>query len=625
MMSLSNSLIMNRKYLLGLMVLSLSIAVFTTCKKNKDIDIDSFKIENQKVDSITANSVYISGFYTYTGDTEIGIKVKIWNEGNVFDSTYVMELDETNFSKHIGGLKTSTEYCYRYIVVFGTNNEHEIDSIFEFKIHSVRVSASDGGLAYIGDTRDTLVYFNKGESCRVHARDNVGYQFDKWVKQNGDVFSCQSDTTFTVDDNYTLVAHFTQLQTYTIHYDLKGGELSSGESNPSFYDEETPTFRLNNPTKTGYIFTGWTGTDLTEVTPIVTIHQGSIGNREYTANWAPITYTVYFYKNNEGASGTMNDQLFTYDQAQTLTANAFTCTGYGFDEWNTQANGNGTTYTDGQRVNNLTTEDEGVVNLYAQWTPITYTITVVAVPQEGGSTYINNPETTAQQCQFGTEIRINAQENLGYKFERWTKQNGDVFSYQADTTFTVDDDYTLAANFDHAYVDLGLPSGLLWATCNMGANTPDDYGDYFAWGEIAPKPTYTNENYNYSDNHSILPPDHDAATVNWGGSWRMPTQEEFQELLDNTTSQWTSQNGMNGMLFTSTTNSNSIFLPAAGDGNNLISAGKIGSYWSSFLSLDNQFYAKRLYFSFGPTTSLQNDIYRYYGLTVRPVRFLRKK
>ena len=126
----------------------------------------------------------------------------------------------------------------------------------------------------------------------------------------------------------------------------------------------------------------------------------------------------------------------------------------------------------------------------------------------------------------------------------------------------------------HEYVDLGLPSGTLWATCNVGANAPEEYGDYFAWGETAPKDVYNWSTYQYydgsnlakytgSDGLTTLLPEDDAATTNWGNEWRMPTKEEWQELLDNTTNKWTTQNGVNGRLFTGS-NGNSLFLPAVG-------------------------------------------------------------
>ena len=175
----------------------------------------------------------------------------------------------------------------------------------------------------------------------------------------------------------------------------------------------------------------------------------------------------------------------------------------------------------------------------------------------------------------------------------------------------------------HAYVDLGLPSGLLWATCNVGANAPEEYGDYFAWGETTPKDTYTSANYTYSDNPAILPSDHDAATANWGSGWRMPTKAEFQELYNNTTVTWTQQNGVNGRLFTAA-NGNSLFLPAAGYryGSSLIGAGDWGYYWSSSLGTYSPSDAWFFYFDSGYYGMF--DYYRLYGFTVRPVRSARQ-
>ena len=172
------------------------------------------------------------------------------------------------------------------------------------------------------------------------------------------------------------------------------------------------------------------------------------------------------------------------------------------------------------------------------------------------------------------------------------------------------------AQFD--YVDLGLPSGLLWATCNVGANAPEEYGDYFAWGETTPKDTYTLENYTYSENPAILPSNHDAATVNWGSGWRMPTKEEWQELYNNTTVTWTTQNGVSGRRFTAE-NGNSLFLPAAGwrflyyhD-----SVSLNGVFWSSSLGT----YGPWLFtFTYDGYSTIVDYLERYYGLTVRAVR-----
>ena len=162
----------------------------------------------------------------------------------------------------------------------------------------------------------------------------------------------------------------------------------------------------------------------------------------------------------------------------------------------------------------------------------------------------------------------------------------------------------------HEYVDLGLPSGTLWATCNVGANKPEEYGDYFAWGETESKSTYndltykwfayeiigtnrrfyatkycTNETYGIVDNKTTLELSDDAAHANWGGNWRMPTAIEQNELYSECTSNWTTHNGVNGYKFVGS-NGNSIFLPAAGYCSSIDEIQKLGEegqYWSSSL------------------------------------------
>ena len=191
----------------------------------------------------------------------------------------------------------------------------------------------------------------------------------------------------------------------------------------------------------------------------------------------------------------------------------------------------------------------------------------------------------------------------------------------------------------HDYVDLGLPSGTLWATCNVGASSPEEYGDYFAWGETKPKSDYywdtykygkgsestmtkycTNSYYGTVDNKTELEPSDDAATANWSSGWQMPSKEQYDELINSsyTTTTQITKNGVYGTKITSKSNGNSIFLPAAGwrDGTSLDDAGSDGDgfYWSRSLVTGNSNYACCLS---GTNTHSFN---RYYGHSVRPVR-----
>ena len=172
----------------------------------------------------------------------------------------------------------------------------------------------------------------------------------------------------------------------------------------------------------------------------------------------------------------------------------------------------------------------------------------------------------------------------------------------------------------HDYVDLGL--SVKWATCNVGANAPEEYGNYYAWGETTTKNEYSDTNsltYGREDMDDISGNvNYDAATANWGGSWRMPTRAEMKELIDNCTWTWTTQNGVNGYRVTGT-NGNSIFLPAAGycTGSSCYRVGELGYYWSSTPRESDTYIAFNLRFFSGGHSVDWDD--RYCGRTVRPV------
>ena len=198
---------------------------------------------------------------------------------------------------------------------------------------------------------------------------------------------------------------------------------------------------------------------------------------------------------------------------------------------------------------------------------------------------------------------------------------------------------------EHECVDLGLPSGTLWATCNVGANNPEEYGDYFAWGETEPKDEYGWNNYkwgyydssgnamlikyngtsNYGtvNNKTELDPEDDAAYVNWGPSWSIPSLEQYEELVAQCTWTWTQQNGVNGRLVTGP-NGNSLFLPAAGYcvDNSIYEAGSSSYYWSCMIlgNYDSRSAAFQYFEKYRVFNNIFVELNRSNGYTIRAVR-----
>ena len=192
---------------------------------------------------------------------------------------------------------------------------------------------------------------------------------------------------------------------------------------------------------------------------------------------------------------------------------------------------------------------------------------------------------------------------------------------------------------NHEWVDMGLPSGTLWATCNVGASSPEEYGDYFAWGETEPKDTtyiwktykwcegtintltkYCNDStYGPVDNKMELDPEDDAAYVNWGKNWRMPTHQQLMELKFNCNWKWTTRNGVIGQLATGS-NGNTLFFPAAGHRsvNSVVDEGTDGYLWSRDLLDDGPGFAYGLWFDSYGAGWYQNNRFR--GFSVRAIR-----
>ncbi|MBR5964225.1 MAG: hypothetical protein IK000_08780 [Bacteroidaceae bacterium] len=210
----------------------------------------------------------------------------------------------------------------------------------------------------------------------------------------------------------------------------------------------------------------------------------------------------------------------------------------------------------------------------------------------------------------------------------------------------------------YEYIDLGLSSGTLWASCNVGASLPEEYGEYFAWGEWETKATelyswpayqYAIDDYNqltkycmevyggtygynnFVDNLHELEAIDDAAFMNWGPAWRMPTAGQWQELIDECDWEWAPLNNINGYFVKSKTNNNAIFLPAAGTKSvgqgGLSQVGNWGFYWSSSLYWNaksgNPSNALSLSFYQNSVSENMSNAWngRFIGMSIRPVRY----
>jgi len=238
-----------------------------------------------------------------------------------------------------------------------------------------------------------------------------------------------------------------------------------------------------------------------------------------------------------------------------------------------------------------------------------------------------------------TYFRVNGSNKTDYELAVEKKDGTEVAVHTAlivKTYYRERQGNNLCPDANHPHmIDLGLPSGTKWACCNVGASKPEEYGNYYAWGETEVKSVYDWNTYPYcyyeygsgidwsryvDIGSDIAGTSYDTATANWGALWRMPTKDQYQELVDNCTSEWTTQNGVNGRKFTGP-NGGTVFLPAAG----LRGYGEVrwlgsdGQYYSSTLNDVFPAYSYFLIFNSGSVYMERAD-YRSYGRSVRPVR-----
>ena len=549
--------------------------------------------ENPYTTTITATTQFKANFekdnYTLKITAGEGGVVKASQEGIVLNGTKVTLTATPNegygfVNWTVNGEEVSTSATYTVTVT------KDVEYIANFITHKVTVTAGEGGTATANKTQ---VGYNG--QVTLTATPNDGYSFVNWTV-NGEEVSTSATYTVTVTKDVEYVANFITHKVTVIAGE--GGTATASKNQVGHNGQVT----LTATPQEGYSFVNWTvnGEEVSkEATYTITVTK----DVEYVANFVTHKITVIA---GEGGTATASKNQVGHNGQVTLTATPQE--GYGFVNWtvNGKEISTSATYTA-----TITADTEFKANF------ISYKVTVVS--GEGGTA-----ETSKTQAGHNEQVTLTATPNAGYEFVNWTV-NGKEVSTSATYTATITADTEFKANFKeskengHVYVDLGLPSGIKWATCNVGATTPEGYGDYFAWGETEPKDYYdwstykwcngtertmtkycTNSYFGTVDNKTTLELTDDAARVNWGGNWRMPTKTEQDELRNtsNCTWTWTTQNGVNGYKVTSKKNGNSIFLPAAGcrDYGNLNNAGGGGDYWSSSLYTYGNYSTCHVYF-----------------------------
>ncbi|MBO5921828.1 MAG: InlB B-repeat-containing protein [Bacteroidaceae bacterium] len=314
-----------------------------------------------------------------------------------------------------------------------------------------------------------------------------------------------------------------------------------------------------------------------------------------------VSYTVSVSSDENGVVSIdgENIQSATVAAGATVTVSATANEGYEFIGWFV---GNSGMAVSADAEYTFTVSEN--IALFAKFREVVASYTVSVSSDENGVVSIDGENIQSAAIANGATVTVSATANEGYIFNGWFK--GDIkISSELTYSFIVNDDIALIAKFfnpnGREYVDLGLPSGTLWASCNVGATAPEKYGSYYSWGETK---SFSGKYSYYNYGRDISGTQYDVAHVKWGGDWRMPTYEEQDELCEECDWEWTTLNGVYGFKVTGP-NGNSIFLPAAGYQDyyeGAKSRGSYGYYWSSTLSGDDVAYD--LYFHgpnyFGP-------------------------
>ena len=293
---------------------------------------------------------------------------------------------------------------------------------------------------------------------KINAPENPtrkGYIFKNW-SENGKKVDNLPTTMPAESHIYTAIW---ERATYQITYDLNGGSMKSGKKNPTTYNVDTTVFKLKNPVRAGYTFTGWSGTQITGVSDNVSVKQGSTDNRTYKANWRENIYQITFILSGTEAKGSMAAKTVNYTENVTLPKCGFTCKGHSFKRWYTvDKKGKKTYYSDRQKVSKLTDVNGGVVTLYPEWEANVYNVTF---------DYGDGRAKTVRKTKYGNKYQFPSDPTrYGWEFKGWKKEGANTAFDMSTKELQLQDakDITLYAS---------------WKANSFYVYKPSDYGNTY--------------------------------------------------------------------------------------------------------------------------------------------------